>query len=53
MKKNITLDGEPAVVAQKEDGFFVVKRLDGRGGDVEFSQTAVTRILSKDANFIS
>ena len=49
----VTLDGKKATLAQKDDGFYIVKRFDGRGGDVEFSQAAVARILASGAEFVS
>lgn len=49
----ITLDGQPAAMAGARNTFGVVRLLSGKGGDVEFSWSAIARILDKGGNFAS
>ena len=49
----ITLDGQPAAMAGARNTFGVVRLLNGKGGDVEFSWPAIERILAKGGHFIS
>jgi hypothetical protein len=49
----VTLDGQPAAMAGARNTFGVVRLLNGKGGDVEFSWAAITRILDKGGNFVS
>jgi hypothetical protein len=48
----LALDGAPAR-ASRSGRFYLVRRADGRGGDVEFSAAAFRRGLAKGAAFRS
>jgi hypothetical protein len=48
-----TLDDHPAVVSGYMRDFAVVRRKDGRGGDVEFAWATVAHILSTHRSFKS
>jgi len=49
----ITLDGLPAALAGARNDYGIVRLLNGKGGDVEFSWTAIARILNKGGAFVS
>jgi hypothetical protein len=49
----ITLDGEIAAMAGARNTFGVVRLLSGKGGDVEYSWSAIARILDNGGKFVS
>ena len=49
----ITLDGQPAAMAGARNDFGVVRLLSGKGGDVEYSWAAISRVLDKGGAFVS
>jgi len=49
----VTLDGQPAAMAGARSDFGVVRLLSGKGGDVEYSWSAIARILDNGGAFVS
>lgn len=49
----ITLDGQPAAMAGARNTFGVVRLLSGKGGDVEYSWSAIERVLANGGAFVS
>lgn len=49
----VTLYGQPATIAGALQPFAVVRRLDGKGGAVEFAWSTVARIVAAGGAFCS
>lgn len=52
-KAPVTLDGEPAIIAGMFLNYALVRRADGKGGNVEYSWPAVSRVMAKGGHFKS
>ena len=46
MNARVTLDGHPAIISGALADFPVVRRLDGKGGSVEFAWNTVANIVN-------